>query len=110
MRACLLLLLAVFLVLPASGCSGGGEFDLHGYVAKVEKKRLLIVWGVSKEDVGTLSLNELLDKAAPNAGELNYGGASKFKAGDKVRVRTTGVSDDSYPAIMDGKKVELAEP
>lgn len=103
-----MLLLVVLLSIAAmtAGC-GKTTFDLSGYVIEVQQDALLVVWGVSKVDIENHSVNDILDLAAPNAVQLHYKKAGKFKAGDKVRVQTTGSSDASYPALMTAKKVEL---
>lgn len=94
-----------------SGCSGSNAYNMSGYVIGVQPGELLVVWGegVSRGDVGNLTTQEILDKAAPNAVKLRYKEAESFKVGDKVLVRTEGAFADSYPALATAQKVKLDE-
>lgn len=83
------------------------NWEYHGYIIDEKENQILLVSGVTEADISTMTVEQLLTKASPNAIWLHIGDISKtFSVGDKVYAWTTGMIDESYPAFGTATKIE----
>lgn len=111
-----LLIPFILVIAIITGCSDNQDdsktetsdgWDFNGYVIEKTKGSLLIAWNITKEEVETKNVSEILDIAKPNAIRINYEDTKDFAVGNKVFVWTTGNINDSYPKQGTATKVEL---
>lgn len=83
------------------------NWDYHGFIINEKENQILLVSEVTEADISTMTVEQLLTKASPNAIWLHIGNIKKtFSVGDKVYAWTTGMIDESYPAFGTATKIE----
>lgn len=111
LRAATLFILCFMLL---SACSSLPDRPHHvGHVVSVDvdEKRILVISALTDEEVGELSLEELieLDKERGSSAVWYTGGGINYEIGDRVRIWIRGAIDDSYPGVAEAQKVEKYE-
>ncbi|NMO95081.1 DUF3221 domain-containing protein [Paenibacillus lemnae] len=105
------------LILICAGCANPGDSEekavpeFRGYIIDISKDKILVAGGsIVKEDIKTLSMEEILEKASPDAVWLGLPSGSKetdYAVGDQVDVWTTGNMNHSYPAQGTATKIVI---
>lgn len=84
-----------------------GDSIFEGYIIEISEKGLTMVWGVEPTDVLLKTKREIL--AIPNIEALfvNYANPNAFSIGDRIKIWTTGMQEDSFPGQVQATKIVL---
>jgi len=108
----LLLLIATLFL---SGCGADKEketenpFILEGHIIEKKDNRILVVEGITANDLQAKTAQEILEQANPNAYWLTLEEREMFKVlsiGDSVEAWLYGEVETSYPAQAHATKIE----
>ena len=84
-----------------------GDSIFEGYVIEISEKSLTMVWGVEPKDIISKTKREIL--AIPNIEALfvNYANPDAFRIGNRIKIWTTGMQEDSFPGQVQATKIVL---
>ncbi|WP_349408591.1 YobA family protein [Pseudalkalibacillus sp. SCS-8] len=85
------------------------EQSITGYVADKDETRILLLGKITKEQLNTMSVNELLETARPEAYWFKVDNIDQYEIGQKLEVWPTGAIAESYPAQGMAGKIEVLD-
>ncbi|MGE7824147.1 DUF3221 domain-containing protein [Paenibacillus sp. NPDC093718] len=108
MRKAISLSLFILGIVILISCSGNvrGEPNLIGRVVDKEGSRILVIGGITREEIVEQNVKDILDSDKyREVYWIRVKGFKSFDVGDQVRVWFS-VVDDSYPAQTAAEKIE----
>ncbi|MEX1030730.1 MAG: DUF3221 domain-containing protein [Paenibacillaceae bacterium] len=110
MRRALSLLLLIVVIVSLIGCNSdvSGEPNLIGRVVDRDGGRILVIGGISREEISGNIQNILESGEYKEAYWVRVSGFKRFEEGDQVKVWFSE-TEDSYPAQTAADKIEIVE-